>query len=67
MFVNQEMEIVKAKTLSSYPFVLPYDLMPANTQRNEYVIITQKRRFDVLIPCLLRFVFVGLNFDRMLC
>ena len=38
----------------------------ANTQRNKYVIITQKRDFDVLIPCLLRFVFVGLNFDRML-
>ena len=29
----------------------------ANTQRNKYVIITSKRRFDVIITCLLRFLF----------
>ena len=32
---------------------------PANTQRIKHVIITPKRRFDVTITCLLRFVFAG--------
>ena len=31
----------------------------ANTQRNKHVIITPKRRFGVIITCLLRFVFAG--------
>ena len=34
--------------------------IPANTQRNIYVIITSKLRFDVIIPCLLHWVFVGI-------
>ena len=34
--------------------------LPANTQRNKHVIITSKRRFDVIITCLLRCVFAGL-------
>ena len=29
----------------------------ANTQRNKHVIITQKRGFDAVITCLLRYVF----------
>ena len=33
--------------------------IPQQTQRNEYIIITSKRRFDVIITCLLRFVFAG--------
>ena len=32
---------------------------PANTKRNKYVIITPKRRFGVIITCLLRCVFAG--------
>ena len=32
---------------------------PANAQRNEHVIITSKRRFDVIITCLLRCMFAG--------
>ena len=36
-------------------------LLLANTQRNKQVIITSKRRFDVIITCLLRFVFAGLS------
>ena len=32
---------------------------PANTKRNKHVIITSKRRFDVIITCLLRCVFAG--------
>ena len=35
-------------------------VIPANTQRNKHVIITSKRRFDVLITCLLRGVFAGI-------
>ena len=37
---------------------------PAKTQRNKYVIITSKRRFDVIITCLLRCVFAGLVHRR---
>ena len=37
----------------------------ANTQRNRHVIITSKRRFDVIITCLLRCVFAG-NHDDFL-
>ena len=39
---------------------------PANTQRNKYVIITSKPRFDVIITCLLCSVFAAwavTNFD----
>ena len=36
-----------------------YDDNPANTQSNKHVIITSKRRFDVIITCLLRCVFAG--------
>ena len=32
---------------------------PANTQSNKHVIISSKRRFDVMITCLLRCVFAG--------
>ena len=32
---------------------------PPHTQRNKHVIITSKRRFDVIIMCLLRFVYAG--------
>ena len=32
---------------------------PANTKRNKHIIITSKQRFDVIITCLLRFVFAG--------
>ena len=31
----------------------------ANTQCNKHVIITSKRRFDVILTCLLRYVFAG--------
>ena len=31
----------------------------SNTQRNKHVIIMSKRRFDVIITCLLRCVFAG--------
>ena len=31
--------------------------IPANTQRDTHVIITSKRRFDVINTCILRFVF----------
>ena len=34
-------------------------LCPANTQRNKHLVITSKRCFDVIITCLLRFMFVG--------
>ena len=37
--------------------------IPTNTQRNKHVIITSKRRFDVIITCLLRFVFVWMRID----
>ena len=41
-------------------------LGPTNTQRNKHVIITSKRRFDVIITCLLRFVFTrGVLFDAV--
>ena len=33
---------------------------PANTKYNKHVIISSKRRFDVIIVYLLRFVFAGL-------
>ena len=40
-----------------YDFQLMFlDSNPANTQRNKRVIITSKRRFGVIITCLLRFV-----------
>ena len=39
------------------------DGFPANTQRDNHVIITSKRRFDVKITCLLRFVFAVLTPD----
>ena len=35
------------------------DNCPANTQRIKHVLIASKRRFDVIITCLLRFVFAG--------
>ena len=35
-------------------------IFTTNTQHNEYVIITSKRRFDVIITCLSRFLFAGL-------
>ena len=38
-----------------------YPTIPANTQRNKYVIITLKRRFDVINTRLLRFVFAGMG------
>ena len=34
--------------------------LPANTQRNQHVIITSERRFDVIIMCLSRLVIAGL-------
>ena len=34
----------------------PLDTNPANTERNKHIIITSKRRFDVIITCLLRSV-----------
>ena len=39
--------------------------VPANTHRNKHVIITSKRRFDVMITCLLRFVFTGVRVPRI--
>ena len=45
------------------------DNNPTNTQHNKHVIITSKRRFGVIITCLLRCVFAGksvtLDFDFM--
>ena len=35
-------------------------IIPANTKRNKHVIITPKHRFNVMITCLLRFVFAGM-------
>ena len=35
------------------------NMIPANTKRNRRLIITSRRRFDVIITCLLRFMFVG--------
>ena len=32
---------------------------PANTKRNKHVIVSSKRRFHVIIACLLRYVFAG--------
>ena len=40
---------------------------PANTQRNKHVIITSKRRFGVIITCLLRCVFSGTVASLWLC
>ena len=39
---------------------------PATIHRNERVIVTPKRRFDVIITCILRFVFAGLWFIMIL-
>ena len=39
--------------------IIYFSTHPANTQRNKHVIITSKRRFDVIITCLLRCVFAG--------
>ena len=35
--------------------------VPANKLRNKYVIISSKRRFDVMITYLLRAVFAGVS------
>ena len=48
-----------AQTLS-YPLVTVVFTIPANTKRNKHVIITSKRRFDVIIRCLLRCVLAGI-------
>ena len=48
--------------LSWWPPIYYWDRylnFPAHSQRNKLVIITSKRRFDVIIACLLRFVFAG--------
>ena len=42
-------------------FTYTFNLHPANTQHNKHVIINSKRRFDVIITCLLRAVFAGLK------
>ena len=41
--------------------VITYMSIPANTKRNKNVIITSKRRFDVIITCSLRCVFAGIT------
>ena len=40
-------------------------IVSANTRRNKHVIITSKRCFDVIITCLLRFVFAGMILKMM--
>ena len=37
--------------------IIYHGRIPANTQRNKLVIITSKRCFDIIIACLLHFVF----------
>ena len=37
-----------------------HNMLPGNKLRNEYVIITSKHRFDVIVTYLLRAMFVGL-------
>ena len=39
--------------------------LPANTKRNKHATIASKRRFDVIIPCLLRFAFAGLSLSTI--
>ena len=43
-------ELIRVRNMSRYP---------TNTQHNKHVIITSKLCFDVIITCLLRFVFAG--------
>ena len=43
----------------SLAFTSTADILPANTERNKHVIIRSKRRFDVIIACLLHCVFAG--------
>ena len=53
--ISSEKNIVNANI--SFGILPIISAIPANSQRNKHVIIAPKRRFDVIITCLLRFVF----------
>ena len=40
---------------------------PANTKRNKHTIITRKQRFEIIITCLLHFVFAAYAADGFCC
>ena len=46
--------------------LIQLDNLLANTKRNKHVIITLKQCFDVIIRCLLRFVFVRITYAHNL-
>ena len=48
-----------------YLFIKKIGIISQQTQRNKHVIITSKRRFDVMIACLLRYVFAGINITHL--
>ena len=58
-FANGVVWSVTIGTLSVLCIIGNRDDFPSNTQRNKHIIITSKRRFDVIITCLLRCVFEG--------
>ena len=45
----------------TFIFMFHLCIIPANTKRFKHVIITSKRRFDVIIAYLLRCVFAGIH------
>ena len=61
------MDITHDQTYDAKCMVQPQIRYPTNAQRNEHVIITSKRRFDVIVTRLLRFVFAGHTVHALLC